>query len=99
MVRAQAGGAVQQSRSAFGRETVFVCVAADTRHPFEGEVERSGGKTGSGEKGNEKGPQTAVDVEGERFSKSETREGGDVVNDAVCKGWGGTDEEDRVAVD
>lgn len=74
-------------------------VATDTRHPFEGKIEGSRRKSGPGEKGNKKGPQTAVDVERERLSKGETGEGGDVIDDAVRKGGGGADEEDRVTVD
>lgn len=74
-------------------------VAADTRHPFEGEVEGRRRKSSPGEKGNEKGPQTAVDVEGDLFPKSEARKGRDVINDAVRKRRGGADEQNRIAVD
>ena len=74
-------------------------VATDTRHSFESKIEGSRRKPGPGEKGNEKGPQTAVDVERERLSKSETGEGGNVIDNTVRKGGGGADEEDRVTID
>ena len=99
MVRAQPGSAVEERGCAFGREAVFVRVAADAADAFEGEVERRRGEAGAGEEGDQEGAEAAVDVQGEGSAERKPRECRDVVDDAVRERRRGPDEQDRVAVD
>ena len=53
---------VENDGVTFGREAVLVSIAADAGDAFEGEIEWDGGVACTGEKGNEEGAETAVDV-------------------------------------
>lgn len=74
-------------------------VAADARDAFEDKVEWHGWEPGAGEERHEERAETAVDMEGEGFAEGEPREGGDVIDDAVGEGGGGSNEKDGVPVD
>lgn len=73
-------------------------VAGDGSDAAETEVKERGREAGGGEKGDEEGAETTVNVEGNAARDGELGEPGDVVDDSVGKVGGRADEEDCVAV-